>query len=88
MARPDDHPNYNVHFVEAALLEVATMLHPERLTPRELSLRVVGDPEDGREVQVTATAMCGLHKFDLLRVHDDGTVGPTPAAVRAFALLG
>lgn len=78
---------YDVAKVEAVMLEVAAELHPERLSAGGLSLRIVGDPDDDREVETAAQAIRNLCEFGLFHVGDDGIVEPTPAALHAVALL-
>jgi hypothetical protein len=80
-------PKYDLGIVEAAILEVAAELHPQHLTARGLALRIVGDPDDGREVEIATRAICNLKEYGLFRVRDDEIVEPTQAALRAFALL-
>jgi hypothetical protein len=80
-------PKYDVAVVESVLLEVVAELHPQHLTVRELSLRIVSDASDGREVEIAATAIRNLREFGLLSGRDDEIVEPTPAALRAYALL-
>jgi hypothetical protein len=80
-------PKYNVAIVESVLLEVATDLHPQHLTARELSLRIVSDASDSREVETAAQAIRGLREFGLFSDREDEIVQPTPAALRARALL-
>lgn len=80
-------PQYNVAVVEAAILEVAAELHPENLTARELSLKIVSDADDAREVETAGQAILGLREVGLFAVRDDEIVEPTPAALRACALL-
>jgi hypothetical protein len=80
-------PKYDVATVEAVILEVATEMHPRHLTARDLSLQIVSDPDDGREIQTAAEAIRNLRELDLLRVRDDEIVEPTQAALRACALL-
>ena len=43
-------PKYNRPVVAQAILEAAVEIHPRLLTTRELSLRIIADPEDRREV--------------------------------------
>jgi hypothetical protein len=69
------------------ILEVAAELHPQHLTAGELSLEVIGDADDTREVETAAQAIRGLREFGLFSVRDDELVEPTPAALRACALL-
>jgi len=87
MTKPDTSPKYNVAIVEAVILEVAVELHPENLTAKELSLRIISDADDAREVETAARAIQGLREFGLFSARDDEIVEPTPAALRACALL-
>lgn len=82
-----DLPKYNIAIVEAVILEVAAELHPRNLTARELSLEIVGDVDDRREVEVAAQAIRNLREFGLFRNRDDGLVELTQPALRAVALL-
>jgi hypothetical protein len=87
MANSETSPKYDVEIVEAVILEVAAELHPENLTARELSLKIVSDADDAREVETAGRAIRGLREFGLFSVRDDEIVEPTPAALRACALL-
>ncbi len=80
-------PQYDVAKVEAVVLQVAAELHPQNLTAREMSLEIVSDADDAREVDTAAQAIKGLREFGLFAVRDDEIVEPTPAALRACALL-
>jgi len=80
-------PKYDVVTVEAVILEVAAELHPQHLTAADLSLRIVSDSDDSREVETAAEAIRNLREFGLFRVREDGVVQPTQAAVRACTLL-
>lgn len=80
-------PKYNVAIVEALILEVAAEFHPDHLSSDALTLKIVGDPDDGREIETAAQAIRGLREFGLLEDRDDDIVQPTPAALRAVALL-
>jgi len=80
-------PNYDIAKVEAVILEVAAELHPRRLTAGELSLRIVGDPDDSREVEIAVQAIRNLRQSGLFHHRDDEIVEPTQAAIRAVALL-
>ena len=80
-------PKYNVAIVEAVILEVAAELHPEHLSADELSLKIISDPDDGRELETATQAIRGLREFGLFKVRDDEIVEPTPAGLRAVALL-
>jgi hypothetical protein len=87
MTKPETSPNYNVAIVEAVILEVAAELHPENLTAKDLSLKVISDADDTREVETAAQAIRGLREFGLFADRDDEIAEPTPAALRACALL-
>jgi hypothetical protein len=80
-------PKYNVAIVEPVLLEVTTDLHPQHLTTRELSLRIVSDASDSREMETAAQAIRNLREFGLPSLRDDEIVQPTPAALHACKLL-
>jgi hypothetical protein len=80
-------PKYNLAIVETVILEVAAELHPQHLTAEDLSLRIVGDPDDERETETAAQAIRSLTEFGLFADRGDGIVEPTPAALRAVALL-
>jgi hypothetical protein len=80
-------PAYDVAKVEAVVLEVAAELHPRNLPVRELSLRVISDIDDKREVDTVRQAIRNLHEFGLFVTRDDGSVEPTSAALHAVALL-
>lgn len=83
----DTLPKYNVAILEAVLLEIAVELHPQKLTATELALKIVGDADDSREVETAAQAIRGLREFGLFADGDAEIVMPTPAALRAVALL-
>jgi hypothetical protein len=87
MTKPDTSPNYNVAIVEAVILEVAAELHPQNLTAKELALRIISDADDTREVETAAQAIRGLREFGLFADGDGEIVMPTPAGLRAVALL-
>ncbi len=87
MSHSNNAPKYVVAIVEAVILEVAAELHPQHLTAADLALRIVSDPDDSREVETAAEAIRNLREFGLFHPRDDGIVAPTPAAVRACALL-
>ena len=80
-------PKYNVAIVEAVILEVATELHPEHLSASELSLKIISDPDDSRELETAAQAIRGLREFGLFKVRDDEIAEPTAVALHAVALL-
>lgn len=87
MADADTSPNYNVAIVEAVLLEIAAELHPEQLSKDGLLLKIVSDPDDAREIETGVQAIRNLREFGLFADRDDEIVQPTPAALRACALL-
>jgi hypothetical protein len=87
MADADTSPNYNVAIVEAVLLEIAAELHPEHLSTGGLLLKIVSDPDDKREIETGVQAIRNLREFGLFANRDDEIVQPTPAALRACALL-
>lgn len=80
-------PKYDVMTVEAVILEVAAELHPEQLPTEELLLKIVSDPDDTREIKTGVQAIRNLREFGLFTERDDEIVEPTPAALRACALL-
>jgi hypothetical protein len=80
-------PQYDIAKAEAVILEVAAELHPQHLTAGDLSLRIVGNANDTREIETAAKAIKGLREFGLFAPRDDEIVEPTPAALRACALL-
>jgi hypothetical protein len=80
-------PKYNVAIVEAVILEVAAELHPEHLSAHELSLKIISDPDDSRELETAVLAIDGLREFGLFKVRDDEIAEPTAAALHAVALL-
>lgn len=80
-------PQYKVAVVEAVLLEVAVELHPEHPSTAQLLKQIVANPEDEREMNTGMQAIQNLREFSLFAVRDDELVEPTPAALRAVALL-
>lgn len=81
-------PKYDPEVVERTILEEVLELHPRRLTADALLLRIVGDPEDDREVETATDAIRKLGVSGLVRQRDDDQmVTPTQAALRAFELL-
>jgi hypothetical protein len=87
MTDRDTPPQYDVAIVEALILEVAAELHPQHLTAGGLSLRIVRDADDNREVETAGRAIRNLREFGLFADRDDEIVEPTQAALRACALL-
>ena len=81
-------PNHNLELIEGALLEAAVRRHPTRLTPHELAMEVVWNPDDESEVQATGKAIRGLRHYGLLRYRtQEKVVEPTPAGRHAVSLL-
>jgi hypothetical protein len=80
-------PQYDVAVVEALLLEVAAELHPEHLSTGGLLRKVVTNSDDAREIDTGVQAIRNLREFGLFAQRDDEIVAPTPAAIRAVALL-
>jgi radical SAM superfamily enzyme YgiQ (UPF0313 family) len=81
-------PKYNRPVVAQAILEAAVELHPKLLTARELSLRIIADPKDRREVETARQAIDDLKQSGLFADRDDDEVAePTAAALHAVALL-
>ena len=79
---------HNPALIEQVILEAAIELHPQRLTVRELSLRVISDPEDSIEVETTAHVIRDLRRSGLLRYrNDDQVVEPTHAAISSAAIF-
>jgi hypothetical protein len=83
----DTSPKYNRAVVAQAILEAAVDLHPKLLTARELSLKIVADPEDRREVETSVQAIRDLRQSGLFANREDEIVEPTAAALHAVALL-
>lgn len=80
-------PNYDVAIVEAVVLEVATELHPEHLSTEGLLRKIVSDPNNAKEIETGIQAIRNLREFGLFTQRDDEVVEPSPAALRAVALL-
>jgi hypothetical protein len=80
-------PKYDVATVEGVILEVAAELHPRHLSTGGLLLEIVSDPDDAREIETGTQAIRNLREFGLFAHRDDEIVEPTPAALRAVALL-
>jgi hypothetical protein len=78
---------YNVAMMETVILEVAAALNPVRLSEADLTLKIVSDPGDDREVATATRAIRNLREFGLFAERDDEIVEPTPAALKACALL-
>lgn len=77
---------YDVATVARLMLEEAAELHPRHLTARELSARIITDPDDSREIETVAHAIRVLTRVGLLEA-DGGNVRPTGIALFTVALL-
>jgi hypothetical protein len=74
--------------LERTVLHEIVELHPERLTIRELVLRIARDPGDEAAEDRVRIAARELRQSGLARYrNDDEVVEPTHAALRAFVLL-
>lgn len=87
VAEIDRSPKYDVTVVEAVILLLGAELHPQHLTVNELTLEIVSDVNDPKEVETISHAIDSLKSSDLLSRRDDEIVEPTRAALRACALL-
>lgn len=79
--------NHDVPAVEEVILRLSTELHPEHLSAKEITARILSREPDRREIDTAAQAITGLREFELLRARADDTVEPTAAALRAVTLL-
>lgn len=80
-------PQHNRTIVERVLLEEVLELHPQRPTIAELSLGIIVNPDDSREVETAAQAIKGLKEVGLFCHRNDDIVVPTPACLRVGELL-
>lgn len=86
---PRSRPAYDVESVARTILEEAIRRHPERLTVTELSLRIVGDPDDDLEGETAVEAIQSLRASGLIRYrNDDQIVEPTHAVLCYAELMG
>lgn len=81
------HPKYNLKIVEGVTMEIAAELHPEHLPVGGLSILIVGNPDDDREVKTVAQAIRNLQEFGLFKDRDDEIVEPTPVMLHVVELL-
>ena len=82
-------PKYNPDLVERAVIEEVLGRHPERFTVDELSMRIVGDPEDSLEVEIASEAIRSLRAAGLVCYRDDDRlIAPTAAVARYAELMG
>lgn len=80
-------PKYDLAKVSRALLEEAVRLHPKCLPAGELCRRIVGNPDDEREVETASHAIHHLRDFGLLSGCEDEIAEPTSPALKAGELL-
>lgn len=80
-------PKYDTAIFETVILEVAAELDPEHLSASGLSMMIIGDPDDSREVETATQAIRNLREFGLISSRDDEIVELTQAALRACKLL-
>lgn len=80
-------PKYDVATVEAAIIRTVVEVHPKHLSTGGLLLKIVSNPDDSREIDTGAQAIRNLREFGLFTHRADEIVEPTPAALRAVALL-
>jgi hypothetical protein len=81
-------PAYDAQVVARAILEEVLLRRPDRLTVAELRQKVVGDPDDEREVETALEAIHYLRESGLIRYRDDDQlVEPTQAVLRYVALV-
>lgn len=81
-------PKYDPVLVGQALLYEVIEQDPDRLAVGELVLRIIADPDDGREVGTATAAILDLRRSGLVDYRDDDQlVKPTQAALRAHTLL-
>lgn len=80
-------PKYDLAKVSRALLEEAVRLHPKCLPAGELCRRIVGNPDDKREMETASRAIHHLREFGLLSGCEDDTTKLTNSALKAGELL-
>jgi hypothetical protein len=78
---------YNVAMVETVILEVAASLDPVRLLEADLTLKIVSDPDDDREMETAGQAIRNLREFGLFVDRDDEIVELTPAVLHTCTLV-
>lgn len=79
--------NYDPKTVEQVIFEEAMGLYPEQVTAEDLCRRIVGDPDDSREMDVAREAIRSLRRVGLFETCEEETVKPTPAGIRAGEML-
>lgn len=80
-------PKYDISVVEAVILEEVAKLEPDHLSAGNLLRRIVSNPKDAKEIETGLRAIRNLQKVGLLIDRIDEPIEPTPAALRAVALL-
>lgn len=81
-------PAYDSRAVARAIIEEVLLRRPEQLTVAELRQKIVGDPDDEREVETALEAIRNLRESGLIRYRDDDQlVEPTHAVLRYVALV-
>jgi hypothetical protein len=83
----DTPAKYDLKIVEGVILEIATELHPEHLSVSGLSMQIVGNPDDDREIETAAQAISNLRELGLFKDRDDEIVEPTPVMLHVVKLL-
>lgn len=78
---------YNIAQMETVILEVTASLHPVHLSKADLTLKIVSDPDDDKEVGTLARAISNLREFGLFTDRNDEIVELTSAVLRAIARL-
>lgn len=86
-AEDSTQPQYDVAVVEALILDIAAELHPEHLSTGRLLRQIVNNADDEKEIETGVQAIRNLREVGLFTRRDDEIVEPTPAAIRAVALL-
>jgi hypothetical protein len=87
LSDPDTWAEYDVAHVEVLLLEEAVALRSQKLTARELSLKIICRTDDAKEMETATQAIRNLREIGLFVDRDDEIVEPTPAACRAVERL-
>jgi hypothetical protein len=81
----DTNPNYDQGNLESLILDIA--VQSRRIATDALIAEAVWDIGDEREVQTARRAIDSLREHGLLEPErEDGTSGPTTAAIKAAAL--
>jgi hypothetical protein len=81
------HRDSGQHERERTILEEVIELYPERLTIKELVLRIATDPSKFHEVDAIRRGVRELRRAGLIRYGNDEVMEPTHAAVTAHDLL-